>query len=413
MHAVTVDSQAATMGLTEILHPFDVSSFLQEYLSKTFLCVPGSPGKFAELLTWQMLNDILALHDLSNHIRLAKDASVVGPGSYLKYKHRKTGEARGVIRGAALIAQLREGATLIIDALDEICEPVRALAGRLEELFRTRVQINMYASWRSSRGFDLHWDDHDVIVLQITGKKQWQVYEQTTRFPLDRVDRDHEPVKPPKSLPVWTDILRDGDCLYIPRGWWHVVTPCDEPTIHLTVGIHQPVGLNILQWIVESLRSEELIRMDIPRFAIGDVQTEYISKIRTKMLELFDRPNLLKLFCDDMSAVAVPRSLFGLPWIATPGLLPPSDRWVITVLAPQGLNVETVEGESIIALNFDGNQFRFNDITLPLFSFLAGHAPLQIALFYEHFSSSFTREQLVEFISDLAQYGVIVLTEPE
>ncbi|MEU9499710.1 cupin domain-containing protein [Streptomyces sp. NPDC048196] len=55
----------------------------------------------------------------------------------------------------------------MIDAIDELHEPVADLAQHLEGWLRTHVQVNAYASWSAQEGFGTHWDDHDVIVVQV------------------------------------------------------------------------------------------------------------------------------------------------------------------------------------------------------------------------------------------------------
>ena len=121
--------------------------------------------------------------------------------------------------------------------------PITHLAESLERVFRVRIQVNAYAGWRTSHGFDLHWDDHDVFILQIAGRKKWKVYGMTRKYPLAR---DVEPATDKPDTPLWEGMLEDGDLLYIPRGWWHVATPLDEPTLHLTVGVNNPNGADLL-----------------------------------------------------------------------------------------------------------------------------------------------------------------------
>nr|WP_179769448.1 cupin domain-containing protein [Streptomonospora nanhaiensis] len=48
----------------------------------------------------------------------------------------------------------------------------------------TRVQVNAYASWTSVQGFGVHWDDHGVIVVQVSGRKRWRIYGFTRHAPL-------------------------------------------------------------------------------------------------------------------------------------------------------------------------------------------------------------------------------------
>ena len=36
---------------------------------------------------------------------------------------------------------------------------------------------NLYITAVGHRGLVLHWDDHDVFILQLTGSKHWRVWE--------------------------------------------------------------------------------------------------------------------------------------------------------------------------------------------------------------------------------------------
>ena len=67
---------------------------------------------------------------------------------------------------------------------------------------------------------------------------------------------------------------KTADLLYIPRGWWHVATPLDEPTLHLTVGVNNPNGADFLAWYVDRLKTSEDVRRDLPQF--GCVSTSRV-----------------------------------------------------------------------------------------------------------------------------------------
>ncbi|MFF4948665.1 JmjC domain-containing protein [Streptomyces chattanoogensis] len=49
--------------------------------------------------------------------------------------------------------------------MEELHPGIEDLANKLERHFRTDVQINLYASWTSTEGFRVHWDDHDAVIL--------------------------------------------------------------------------------------------------------------------------------------------------------------------------------------------------------------------------------------------------------
>ena len=239
-------SNAAASQLAKILEPVAPGEFLASTWGRSYRHVKGPAGKFARLLPWERLNDILRRHRLDfPRLRLMRDGKPVPLASYLRHvtpaRHKRPIPR---LLPVGFTRHLREGATLVLDAVDEFSAPLEELAEGLEQTFREHVQINCYAGWRTTRGFDLHWDDHDVFILQVAGRKRWRVYGETRPHP---VVADPEPVPRPDGEPLWEDVLAAGDLLYIPRGWWHVAFPLDEPTLHLTVGIHNRTGLDLLR----------------------------------------------------------------------------------------------------------------------------------------------------------------------
>ena len=311
----------APHDLAELLAPFDEETFLRSCWGQNFQHFPGTPGRFSELLPWPVLNLILRQHRLdSPRLRLIREAEPVPVSSFVSYQtsRRKTQIPR--LRAAELTRELRRGATLVLDAVDELHEPITALAESLERVFGVRIQVNAYAGWRTSHGFDLHWDDHDVLIVQVAGRKRWSVYGMTRRYPLPK---DVAPDLGRPEDPLWEGMLQDGDLLYIPRGWWHVATPLDEPTLHLTIGIHNPTGVDLLSWFLDRLRISEDVRRDLPRFASPEEQAAFLDRLRETFLHGW-RPDLLQLYWEDMDAKAEPRPRFSLPWSANQDVLPPA-----------------------------------------------------------------------------------------
>ena len=117
--------------------------------------------------------------------------------------------------------------------------------------------MNVYAGWRGSHGYDVHSDDHDVFILQVFGKKRWMLY--------DRKSTIERGTLPPD--PLWDQVLEDGGLLYIPRGFWHVAMPLEEPCLHLTVSVSNPVATDFLLWLAEEQRFRERSEMVLSRLA--------------------------------------------------------------------------------------------------------------------------------------------------
>src|SRR5205823_4086429 len=216
---------------------------------------------------------------------------------------------------------------------------------------------------RSSHGFDMHWYDHDVIVLQVAGRKRWSVYGTTRPYPLTR---DTEPaVDPPKDL-LWEQVLQQGDLLYIPRGWWHLATPLDEPTLHLTIGVNNPTGADFLSWFVDRLRSSEVVRQDIPFLRGSAAIREHAERVRQALLSSW-HPGLIGEYMAHLDAHSVARPHFGLPWSANDNVLPPG-TWRAQWSGNRPVNIEATGDE--LTLPAFGRRWKFAAAARPLLELL-------------------------------------------
>jgi len=274
---------------------------------------------------------------------------------------------------------------------------------------QARINVNLYAGWRTSHGFDVHWDSHDVFILQVAGKKLWKVWEATDKFPIkNSVELGRTP---PAGAPLWDQFLNDGDVLYLPRGWWHVAIPCDEPTLHLTIGIHKPNGTDFVRWVTEGLQNDPRVRMDVPFLGDTATQAAYITAIRESIREVFEAPGLLLRFQQHSSEVAGERPYFGLPSTATADVLPTSEESIMTLASARGLDLRTRD-DGAVDVTFNGKLLTFAGAAKPLLSFLSDQLPVSIAVFYQQFADQYERDTLRQFLTEMAKHGVIVALEP-
>jgi hypothetical protein len=392
-------------SLEKLLEPCLPSEFLASSWGKSHRHISGWPGKFAGLLPWQQLNEMLSRHRLDfPRLRLMRDGKSLPIASYLR---RTTGARHKVsiprLRNVPLTKHLREGATLVLDAVDELYGPLEELAQELELLFREHIQINAYAGWQTSRGFDLHWDDHDVFILQVTGRKRWSVYGMTRPSPLAR---DVEASQRPTHEPLWEETLVDGDFLYIPRGWWHVARPLAEPTLHLTVGIHNRTGVDLLRWLAERMRSSEAFRRDLPRLSDSDARREHMRQLQEELLAEWDAC-LLDRYERELDQNALPRAQLSLPWSATASILPSTDDALLRWTAPRPLTLRVEAG----AIEFACHQkrWRFAPEALNILNALASRRACSIRELCELSQGHLEKQTVRAFLSELVQHGLLAI----
>jgi hypothetical protein len=235
-------------GFDNVFAPIGSDEFLRTYWLKRPVHIPGKRAQFEGLLTWDDLNAILEEHRLAPpRLKLYNDGKQINPSQYL------TPSAYGVPRidAGGLAVAIAGGATVVLDDVQEAAPKVRNLIESFQLALRTDAYANLYAGWHGQKALDLHWDPQEAIVLQLSGRKHWKVYAPTRENP---IKNDVVLAEPPTETAIWDGILEDGDALYIPRGWWHVAVPLNEPSLHLTVSATPPTGLDFLGWAVARLR---------------------------------------------------------------------------------------------------------------------------------------------------------------
>jgi hypothetical protein len=387
-------------SLERLLKPCLPDDFMSSVWGKTHKHIRGWQGKFAHLLPWDGLNEILERHPL--------DGKSLPASSYLRYApsaRQRTPIPR--LLPNELTKQLRRGATLVLDAADELFEPLRELAESLEYHFHEHIQINAYAGWQTTRGFDLHFDDHDVFILQVTGRKHWSVYGMTKPYPLAQ---DRATSEKPEGEPVWEEMLEDGDLLYIPRGWWHVAVPQAEPTLHLTVGVHNRTGIDLLRWLVNRMIRSAAFRQDLPRFSSTTEQTVHMNELKKQMLAEWDEL-LLKNFFDQMDAAAEARPSLNLPLSALKESFGLTERTLVRLNTPRPINF--IEEDGVLKFSCNKKRWQFALEASPLFSALEERRVCSVSELGEAAKGQLDAKTVHAFLCELLFHGLIVIVEYE
>jgi lysine-specific demethylase/histidyl-hydroxylase NO66 len=133
------------------------------------------------------------------------------------------------------------------------------------------VQINAYLTPAGTKGLELHFDFHDVFVVQLDGEKRWRVWA-----PLARTERPVRDGARP-SMPTWDEVgeplldvtLEAGDCLYLPRGFPHAAEALASSSSHLTVGVMARTWQQAARHALDAALADPELRNAIPLGALG------------------------------------------------------------------------------------------------------------------------------------------------
>lgn len=391
----------ASLTLADLVAPIEVSQFFDTVQGLRHRHFKGSAGRFAGLMPWPALNAILRQHRLDfPRLRLAMDGEVVPTTVYSEpVPTRRSGTVPRLLT-APLIEQLRAGATLVLDSVDELSDPVGELARRLEHDLRERTQVNLYAGCGVTHGFDVHWDDHDAFIVQVAGRKFWRIHGPTRPAPLHR---DVEPPGSPPAEPIDEFMLEAGDVLYVPRGHWHDVAAVGELSLHLTIGFNPATGIDLVTWLADRLRADELFRRDLPRFAAAESRAGHAERLREAITRALT-PDVLDRFLTDRDAQAPAHPRLGLPWVASADVLPPGDEQEVRLLTPRAV---LRPGGDTVTLLAAGKRFVFAAAAAPVLTVLLDGTPQPIKALMEVADPALDPATVRALLGELTTHGLL------
>ena len=268
--------------------------FAASYWSTRPLLSPAGSraGSFDDLFSAAAVDELLSERGLRTpFLRLAKGGRVYKPADFTR------GGGLGATIGDQVaddkvLQQFTLGATLVLQGLHRIWPPLIDFAQQLGTDLGHPVQVNAYVTPAQNKGFDAHYDVHDVLVLQVAGEKRWRIHRPVHDHPLgDQPWTDHRAAVAARAQeePVIDTVLRPGDALYLPRGWLHSAEALGGTTIHLTVGIHATTRYDVVQALVALAADSVELRESLPLGVVTADPTVLAAELDVTVKALVDR----------------------------------------------------------------------------------------------------------------------------
>jgi hypothetical protein len=162
-----------------------------------------------------------------------------------------------------MIGETLRAGTLIVNGLHKLSAPVAVFTQAMAWLTMDSVKVNAYLTAGDAASFRMRADVHDVLVVQISGHKHWEIRGASRPFP---VRDDIEPNREQPDVVLWSGTLAAGDVMLVPRGYWHVATRVgdgdDGHSLHLAVGIKRVTPLEWIKKLAEKACANEKLRAD-------------------------------------------------------------------------------------------------------------------------------------------------------
>jgi len=381
-----------------------LAGFLAEMLGRQPFRRRLPDGVASGLFGWPQLNAALAQHRLGPpRLKLEKDGDDAGKGVF---RERRTGRAPPIqdLDTALLYERLREGATLILDAVNELGGPLQQLCAGLAAEFSAASQANLYACWGTSQGFDVHWDDHDVFVIQLDGAKRWRLYGSTRVAPLRRdLGEDH----PRPSEPLEELILEAGEMLYLPRGYWHATVGMGGPTLHLTVGLSRKTGHDLLVWLADQALAADIVRSDLPLEADDEVLGRHVAAVLSAALGGAEPADLGRRFRRHAEARRNHRPELAFPYVGEPSRS--YEPCALIRLSEGAAHLKPADDPAAFILSHRGVEYT---LAGPLRAAITAMALGQSVAYGDLQSASAPADQVAAFVTEMFARGVFVLARP-
>ena len=253
-----------------LMAPLGAERFFAEYEGKQPLHLKGAADKFAQVMTWSRLNDLLSQATIwsQQSLVLVLDKEPVPAARYCAPAPGRDGGQ--VLRPDPDKVKefLRRGATLVANDIDHLSTGLTAFADAMERALGGKVQGNLYLSSRRRQGFGAHFDTHDVYAVHVEGTKTWHVYEGRAKDPIAHplfktLGREHhEKAKGAKLMDVH---MEPGDLLYLPRGQYHDALADEGGTVHIAFGVTYPIGFDVMTFLFDRVAAEPEFRANLPR----------------------------------------------------------------------------------------------------------------------------------------------------
>lgn len=243
------------MSIETLIAPLARASFLAEYREKAPLLVArDQPSFYGDLLSLDDVDALLGSADLpAGTVRLLRDGAET--------------PAPGVTRDSAF-RHFGSGGTIAINTLERNLPRLSELCAALGADLGYRAQANIYLTPPGGQGFAAHYDDHDVFVLQVRGAKSWRVFADPPReLPLK--GQFHRPTTaaptPKRGAPLIDAEVKQGDLLYIPRGFVHEARSGNATSMHITLGLHGLPWVDLFSAALRRLADEDVtFRRSLP-----------------------------------------------------------------------------------------------------------------------------------------------------
>ena len=280
----------------------DPSAFLKEHWQRQPLYRPQADSSaFADVLSFADVGELLSGRGMRHPaVRVVEGGTKIPRHQYTTTARLGGEPVSDVVHPGRLWDRFAAGATIVLNSLQRYWPPVSRFCRELETSLSHAVQANAYVTPSREQGLNVHYDTHDVFVLQLSGAKHWKLFGEGMALPL--ASQHGSSTLTFDDPPAAEMTLRPGDCLYVPRGHLHAAQSGDDVSVHLTVGILTFTWVDAFKRALAGTEDEPSFREALAPGYADAPTAELAGEVRARL----DR---LREWLDGLDAAALARDL--------------------------------------------------------------------------------------------------------
>ena len=292
------------LSFKSLIAPCDSETFFSDvWERRPFVIERHAPEYYRTLLTLSDVDRVLTTGNLKYpEIRLTK---VDDPQDADKYTFPD-----GRIDPVAVCKLFSNGTTIILERMQLHIPTLENLCRHLSTELGIKFQTNLYLTPSNSGGFGAHYDTHDLFVLQVSGYKEWELFDAPIELPMPGQHHNISGTAP--GAVSLSFALREGDILYIPRGLYHRARSGPEMSLHITLGAHTRSWCEFLMEALSELSLRDIsfrralpVGMEMGKFQASEAVDQFLILLR-RFSEAADFEAVVMSFRDEFARTTNP-----------------------------------------------------------------------------------------------------------
>jgi ribosomal protein L16 Arg81 hydroxylase len=271
-------SAPAIASLEDLIAPLSAAEFIGLLRSRSIRFQRNPRDNcFAGLLTWQAFRSLIEGGVVpTGELRITKDETAIPPIFYLE---------SGKVAAAKLERLMSHGASIVVAELNPYVPALETLCAAIRERTAETIMAGAIATTGDGGALRIHYDEDDLFIVQLEGSKRWRIYGPPVAYPV--LGMATKPA--PTSEPVFDEVLKPGDMLFLPAGYWHRCNNEQDLSLHLGIFFRPITTYYAVKSLLPNLIDDEIFRLPLSRSESAADRAALEAEIRARLLDQFEK----------------------------------------------------------------------------------------------------------------------------